>query len=484
MTASWWASRVHISWQVAAASAGLIVGVALVVVAPFLVTGWEWIITGLAIFILSAIKQTRWSLVTALVGGLLCGFVWGSIKQLNLEKYQVFYGHQLQLSGKIAEDPTTNNNGEQSLVIKDVEINEAALDGTVWVSTKSALDLKRGDLVSIKGRLSEGFGNIPATMFRAEIVHSDRPIPGDVARRLRDWFAEGVRVAISEPQASLGVGYLVGQRTALPKNLEEEFRMLGLSHLVVASGANLIIIARLLRRGMMRISKFAATATTFGFIGGFLMLTGFSTSMVRAAIVASLGLLAWYYGRNIHPVVLILFAAAITLIIDPSFLWGDIGWYLSFAAFVGVVMLAPLINAYFWGDKEPGAFRYILAATIAAQIVTFPIIVFVFNQYSPLALVANLLIQPLVPLAMLLTFLAGIAGLVMPFLAIIVGWPAQQILSYMTSLTGWMSSNPLASGELNLNVLTLILMYLLVASLMIYLQRRTDYRFRRNNIVE
>lgn len=484
MVVNWWAKRVHTAWQIAAASAGLIIGVALVVAAPFLVTGWEWLIAGLAIFTLAAIKQTRWALAAALIGGLLVGFVWGSIKHLSLEKYQSYYGHQLQISGKIAEDPTTNDNSEQSLVIKDVKISQNVMAGTVWVSAKSMLDLKRGDSVLINGQLSEGFGNVPATMFRAEIIHSERPMPGDMARRLRDWFADGVRAAISEPQASLGIGYLVGQRSALPESLESEFRMLGLSHLVVASGANLVIIARLLRRAIMPVSKFAATAATFGFIGGFLMLTGFSTSMVRAAIVASLGLLAWYYGRNIHPVVLILFGAAITLIIDPSFLWGDVGWYLSFAAFIGVVMLAPLINSYFWGNKEPGAFRYILVATVAAQIVTFPIIAFAFGQYSPLALVANLLIQPFVPLAMLLTFFAGIAGLSLPPLAMVVGWPAEQILSYMTNVTSSMSGSPLASGELDVNILVLILMYASVIGLMIYLQRRTKHCFRQDSIVE
>lgn len=207
-------------------------------------------------------------------------------------------------------------------------------------------------------------------------MSADRPQPGDVARRVRDWFADAIRTAVAEPQASLGIGYLLGQRTALPDTLEDQFRMLGLVHLVVASGSNLIIIARLLRKYLARISKFTATAATFIFIG----------------------------------------------------------WYLSFAAFGGVILLAPLINRYLWGEKEPGFMRYIFVATLSAQIATLPIIALTFGEYSPLAIASNLLVQPLVPIAMGLTFLAGLAGALVSGIAAIIGWPAEFVLSYILAL--------------------------------------------------
>lgn len=482
--AKWWVSNVHISWQINAASTGIIIGVALVLAAPFLLAGWEWTIAGVALFSFAAIKQTRWALAAALIGGLVCGFGLGSAKQVQLRQYDLFYGHQLELSGRIAEDPVTNSDGEKNLTLNNISIGQRQLAGKVWVSAKSDLELKRGDQVTLRGKLGQGFGNISATIFRAEVIKAERPVNGDVGRQIRDWFADGIRLAVAEPQASLGIGYLVGQRTALPESLEEEFRVLGLSHLVVASGANLVIIARLLRRGAMRVSKFTATAATFGFIGLFLLVTGFSTSMTRAALVASLSLLAWYYGRNIHPLILILLAAAITLLFDPSFLWGDVGWYLSFAAFAGVLFLAPLINHYFWGDKEPGALRYIFVSTVAAQVATFPIIVIAFSQYSPLALLANLLVQPLVPVAMLLTFIAGVAGLAVPAIALFIGWPAQQVLSFTTGVTSWLSSHPLATGKLEITWPSVVIIYAVVIAAGFYLRSRTQHNFRQDNIVE
>ena len=85
--------------------------------------------------------------------------------------------------------------------------------------------------------------------------------------------------------------------------------------------------------------------------------------MSRAGLVAGLGLLVWYYGRKTHPFVLLSFAAAVTLIVNPSYLWGDLGWYLSFGAFIGVIVLAPLIHRYFWGLAEAGTLRGLLVET-------------------------------------------------------------------------------------------------------------------------
>lgn len=477
--------KVHISWHIAAVCAGVILGVAAALAAPaHIFAGAEWPLTALALALAALISRRRWALALAGIGGALLGLWLGALKQIDFMQYQPFYGQEVTLQGKVTEDTTFGPQGGQRLRLGGVVLNGRRMGGNIWVSANTSAEIKRGDIVTVEGELSEGFGNLPATMFYARLIQAERPQPGDVARRVRDWFAGGVRTAVDEPQANLGLGYLVGQRTALPETLADQFRLLGLVHLVVASGSNLIIIARLLKRWAGKISKFTAAAATLAFIGGFLLLTGFSTSMTRAALVASLSLLAWYYGRIIHPVVLLLLAAAITLCFDPSFLWGDMGWYLSFAAFAGVILLAPLIHRYFWGEKEPGVLRYIVVATTAAQITTFPVIAISFGEYSPLALAANLLIQPLVPLAMGLTFAAGLAGVLVPAVAGIFGLPAQVVLSYMTGITGWMSGLPLAAGEIAIGWPVLAGMYGAVLLAIFYLRRRTGYRFRRENLID
>lgn len=303
-------------------------------------------------------------------------------------------------------------------------------------------------------------------------------------REVRDWFAEGVRVAIAEPEASLGIGFLVGQRSTLPEELDNQLKLLGLTHIVVASGYNLTILVRFTRRGLAKHSKYLATMAAGCMICAFVLVTGFSPSMSRAALVTGLSLLAWYFGRRAHPLVILSFSAAITAIINPAFVWGDIGWYLSFTAFAGVMILAPLLKRYFWGEKQPRAVTQIIVETFSAQLTTLPIIALVFGQYSLLALPANALILPLVPLAMLLTFFAGLAGVILPIIAPLIGWPASFVLGYMTTVVDKLAAVPGAANEVTFSVLAMPLSYLLLIGLCIILWRKTGYNFRSESIVD
>ena len=77
----------------------------------------------------------------------------------------------------------------------------------------------------------------------------------------------------------------------------------------------------------------------------FIMLAGASPSMLRAGLVTGLSLLLWYVGRSIHPVVLLVVTAGITILCNPVYLWGDASWLLSMTAFAGVMLWAPAFQA-------------------------------------------------------------------------------------------------------------------------------------------
>jgi competence protein ComEC len=315
-------------------------------------------------------------------------------------------------------------------------------------------------------------------MYQATVSTIERPNPGDVARRLRDWFGDGIRRAIPEPEGSLSVGYLVGQKTALSETLTNQLKIVGLTHAVVASGYNLTIIVGGTRRLFARFSKYLAALAAVSLILGFILVTGFSPSMTRAGLVSLLGLATWYYGRSMHPVILLVFSACLTAIWRPAYVWGDIGWYLSFMAFTGVIVLAPLLKLYFWGTKKLGVFRQTLLDTTAAQILTMPIILHAFGQYATYALLANMLVLPLVPAAMLLTFFAGMGGIVLPGFASWFGWPARILLAANLLAIGWVSRLPGASGEINFGLPALTVSYLAVVLGIAYLWQKTGYNFR------
>ena len=481
----WWMlkKRLHVSWLIAAMSAAIVVGV---MSAQWLV-GWSsvvWCFVAIGLAVIGFWRRAVYLVPLVVIAGLLLGLWRGSIDQNLLAVYEKLYGAAVVVSGKVTDDPDVGKSGETLLRLNDVTIDGHEVAGGIWVSTSTKTDIKRGDIAAVRGVLKEGFGSFAASMYRSQLVKVERPEPGNVARQVRDWFADAVRVAIPEPQASLGIGYLVGQRRALPPELSEALVIAGLTHIVVASGYNLTILVRLARRLFVGVSKYLSALSASLMIIAFVAVTGASPSMTRAGLVAGLSLAAWYYGRKFHPLILLPFAAAVTVLINPSFAWNDLGWQLSFAAFAGVMVVAPLLQAYFFGDRKPGTIRQILGETIAAQLVTLPILLLAFGQFSNVAIVANLLVLPLVPLAMLLTFLAGIGGLVMPAFAGIIGSPASWLLGYMTTTAQYLAGLPWAQSEIQIELWQVIVIYVVIVAACVYMWRATKIKLRDTNLVE
>lgn len=180
---------------------------------------------------------------------------------------------------------------------------------------------------------------------------------------------------------------------------------------------------------------------------------------------------------------LLAFAAAVTLVIDPSFAWGNIGWELSFAAFAGVMIFAPLIEEYFFADKKPNMVRRILIETTSAQVFTLPIILSVFGQLSVVAIVSNLLVLPLVPIAMLLVFASGLGGLLLGVVWII-SWPTQLLLTYMVRVVELTSSLSWSQVQLNLPTYGVFIWYFMLIAVCIYIVWVTKYNLRSSSIIE
>lgn len=476
----------HISWIIAFLCFGILLGIIL--------AGWlelnyfqssAWISIAAVTFFAACIRRVRLSLLICILAGVFLGLWRGSTVNVELLAYQELIGKTVEIKGRVAQDVAVGPKGDERVEIDRVSINGQHYGGALWISFSSQNNMKRGDTILAKGTLQQGFGSAAATIYRAEIKEVEQQRFADPGRQFRDWFASSVRSAIEEPAASLGLGYLVGQRSALPEGLERNIQLVGLTHVVVASGYNLTILVVFARRIFARISKFLAAFAGAGMIAWFLVITGFTPSMSRAGLVAGLGLLAWYYGRRIHPYVLLVFAAASTALIKPQYVWGDIGWHLSFAAFFGILVLAPLLHSYFWGKERPGIIRELLVATFAAQAATLPLILAVFGTYSVYSLVANALILPVVPFAMLTTFIAGLGSLIMPQFAAVFGYPAELVLNYCIGTINKIAGLPNAEGSLLITSKTMIISYIAILCIVTYLIKATQFNFRKaKTIVE
>ena len=169
--------------------------------------------------------------------------------------------------------------------------------------------------------------------------------------------------------------------------------------------------------------------------------------------------------------------------VNPQFGWGDLGWQLSFASFTGVIILAPLLHKYFFGDKEPGTFRQILIETLSAQLATLPLLMMSFGVVSNVALIANMLILPFVPLAMLLTFVSGVLAVV-PMIGAAIALPTTWLLGYMIQAANWLASLEWAQMEVNITWWQCGLMYAAMIGVMWWMKKQTKLDLIQVNIVE
>jgi len=472
--------RVHVSWIIALSCLFFVVGVWLAQYGSL--SAW-WYVGAVLLAVIGFWNRRIVVMPVIVLAGIIAGMSYGSIVDSELEAYKPLVGVTLKIEGRVKEDLSTTK-GSSVLQLDTVQYEGQKLPGSIWVSVLGRSAVKRGDHVVVSGKTTEGFGTFALSMFTAKVVSVVHPQPGDIGRVVRDWFANAIREGIPEPQASLGIGYLTGQKSALPPDLASALQIAGLSHVVVASGYNLTILVRLARRLFIRFSKFLSVFGSGVMIAGFISLTGLSPSMTRAGLVSGLSLATWYYGRNFHPFVLLPFAAAITVLWQPSYAWGDLGWQLSFAAFAAVMIVGPLLQRYFFGEKEPGTIRQVLGETVAAHIVTIPIVVPAFGYISNVAIPANILIVPLVPLAMLLTFIVGVTALTIPSIVEYVGIPVTWLLHYMTFTAQYLADLPWAKTTLVTPWWAVVGYVILLIAGCIYMQRKTGFKLREVNIIE
>ncbi len=483
---NWWLlkRKLHTSWLIAIACAGIFIGVVLAQYFNYeYLSSGAGLVIALILIIVPLWRKYIYLIPFLLIGGMIFGLWRGSISQSELAQFKPLYSQIVSVTGNVKDDIDIGASGQIVIRLDSLIIKGRAMSGNLWVTTGNA-DIKRGDKIIVSGKLTTGFGSFAGIIYRASIDKIIHPQPGDIARVVRDWFADAVRRVIPDPESSLGIGFLVGQRRSLPADLVLALQLAGLTHVVVASGYNLTILVRLARRLFEKVSKYLSALSATVMIVAFMAITGVSPSMSRAGLVSGLSLAAWYYGRKFHPIILLLIAIAITVIINPGYAWGDLGWQLSFAAFAGVMILAPLATKYLFGDKQPGFIGQVLIETVSAQIATAPIIIAAFGMLSNVAVVSNLLVLPLVPLAMLLTFIAGLGSLILPVIGGIISLPATWLLTYMVSVTEYLASLPWVSSTLQLTWWMMAIYYAILASICVYMWRVTKYNLRDSNLVE
>ena len=428
--------------------------------------------------VVSLVLKSPWAFITLLIFTLIFGIWRGYTTDLPKTAMGFLTGQKVELTGVVTDDPGRNDKNQIVFTLGSTKISGQADSHSVRVTT-GYKDLARGYHVAVSGKLRESIGAVPVQITFAKVT----VLSTDVGwlERFRAKFFAGMRSAMPEPMSGFGLGLLVGVRSLIDKPLQETLSLVGLSHLVAVSGYNLTIIIQAVQKIAGRLSLFLATMISLWLMALFLLVAGFSASIVRAAIVSSLGILITYYGYEASPMTLIALPAALTVAVNPDYLMRDLGWQLSFLAFFGILVIAPAVEAK-W-VKWPNAIKSLLIESTSAHIITLPLIIQKFGALSMVAPVSNVIILPLVPLAMLLSFLAGIGGMIIPAQAGYISMPAAGLLGLMVGLSQWFARWPMASVQAGLSDLQTVILYVIIVFAVLLVRRNlTTVRLPNSNL--
>jgi len=377
--------------------------------------------------------QPLLSTLAVIACGLSLGGLRGTVVWQSLQPYRILQKQPVVIVGRAVDDAVYGKQTQLTFDMHKVQLvspTRLSLPGKIGVSGFGATSIYRNDIVVASGKLALAQGGHQAWLSFAnlQVTHTSPSL----INRLRQRFNAGLESALPEPVASFGLGLLVGQRSTIPADVSQNLLKVGLVHIIAVSGYNLTILLQASRSLLGKRSLYQGTVLSLVLIAIFLLFTGDSPSIVRAAVVSVLSIGASYYGRQFKPVVLLLLAAAITALADPLQIWGDISWYLSFLAFTGVLLVGPLLHERFVSERlQKSVVIAVMIESISAEMITLPYVLYIFGQMSFVSLLANVLVVALVPLGMLLTLIAGLAGMLVPFVAGWLAWPAVVLLTYM-----------------------------------------------------
>ena len=287
--------------------------------------------------------------------------------------------------------------------------------------------------------------------------------PLELVYSLRNRLSQALAKVLPEPQASLGQGIVLGIRSNIPSSLKDAFSRTGTAHILAISGVNLSIVAgMLLSIGIWLFGRRRYTYIwlTLGIIWFYALLTGMHPPVVRAAIMASLFLIAEFLGRQRSAITSLAFAGAIMVGISPQILW-DASFQLSFLAMAGLIFLFPplqtlgrkAVNATLGESGVAARIAKVIAdsfgVTLAAIIASWPVIAYYFGIISFVGPLATLLALPALPGITITGALAGGLGLVFLPAAQVIAWLAWLFLSYMLLVVNGFAAIPVASHKVD-----------------------------------
>ena len=426
---------------------------------------------GLCIFLL------RWRLFPVAVAALLLLGAWraGAI-EFPAQPLTTADQQQVLVTGIVAADPgATSRQVRFELEVSGIDRGDGNEEASgrllVYAAPPAELAARRpsphfryGDVMTIQGTLQrpqpiDGFDYpkyLAARGIGGILFASEVEAQGEAGNRWREGIydirrrlSESLKAALPSPQSSLSQALLLGQRASLPQGLEDRFRDTGASHLLAISGLHV---------GVLMVVTLGASALLLGrrrrmylivpliVIWAYAVVAGGSPSALRAAAMGTVYLAALALGRP-NSVLPALGLAAIAMTAVSPGLLQRVGFQLSFAAVAGISLAHSYFSAY-EPDRAGNEWRWMLrpllglaVVSAAAALATWPLVAFYFDSVGLMSIPVTLLAVPAMPLVLVGSMAAALAGLIHPalgeFFGFIVWAPLTYLIGVVSVFPAW-----------------------------------------------
>ncbi|MDG4667684.1 ComEC/Rec2 family competence protein [Mycobacterium sp. 236(2023)] len=332
---------------------------------------------GFAVAVLLRVQAVRDHAITQYVGGIT------SVTVTASETPRVLDGGRTLIRGRLVVLDGTESSG----------------DVVVFASGADYATLTAGQPAAFRAQVGRPTRH---DLSVAVLSAQGEPVPGEAApihraaHHLRTRFADSARLALPPGEAAMLPALVLGDTSAVASRTTAEFRSAGLSHLTAVSGANVTIVCGAVLLSAVLIGPRAAVGLAAVTLVAFVVIVQPSPSVLRAAVMGSITLLAVLSHRR-RQALPALSATVIALMIGAPELAVDVGFALSVSATAALIVLAPAWSRRLTGRGWPKPLADAVSVAVAAQLVTAPLVAAISGSVSLVAVLANLVVAPVIP---------------------------------------------------------------------------------------
>ena len=377
-----------------------------------------WLVLACMVGMIFLLKQQKVLAVLLFFVLLLIGLIRvnSSLKPSGLEKW---WGSVRKFQGEVVRVQQTQD-------WMKIWVRPESVRRDVLLFATKNLDVEVGSVVEVEGKVEkpENFSDfnyqgyllaqgVEAVSFRSRVYILERPrllnFKAQLARINRSATGR-IQKLISGDSGVLVSGMLLGG-TGGSQRLTQILQSTGLSHIVAVSGYNVTILLIGCWWLVRMLGRKQTLLFTTCLVVLFVFLTGGGASVLRAGVMGVVVISAKFFERRLNVGRVIIYTVGIMLFVNPLMLFWDVGFQLSVLATVGVVYGTPGVVKLLGKLWLPRKIVEVLATSLAAIVMTLPLIAYTFGQVSSVAVLSNLIVVPLVPIIMLLGFLLFIPGI-------------------------------------------------------------------------